>query len=82
LVAVLSMSKQEFSRLEVLLRVHSGRLRVTEAFVLIGLKSSGLMSISRAGRDRSPRRERSAKAGSILVCAPHPSRSCKRSDDC
>jgi hypothetical protein len=30
-VAVVSMSKQEFSRLEVLLRVQSGGLRVTDA---------------------------------------------------
>jgi hypothetical protein len=37
-VAVLSMSKQEFSRLEVLLRVQSGRLRVGDACVLIGLQ--------------------------------------------
>jgi hypothetical protein len=37
-VAVLSMSKQEFSRLEVLLRVQSGRLRVADACVLIGLQ--------------------------------------------
>ena len=37
-MAVLSMSKQEFSRLEVLLQVQSGRLRVTEACVLIGLQ--------------------------------------------
>jgi hypothetical protein len=35
---VLSMSKQEFSRLEVLLRVQSGRLRVADACVLIGLQ--------------------------------------------
>src|SRR5437763_12759526 len=32
------MSKQEFSRLDVLLRVQSGRLRVTHACVLIGLQ--------------------------------------------
>src|SRR5260370_15575332 len=32
------MSKQEFSRLEVLLRVQSGRLRVRDACVLIGLQ--------------------------------------------
>ncbi len=38
MVAVLSMSKQEFSRLEVLLRVQSGGLGVTDACVLIGLK--------------------------------------------
>jgi hypothetical protein len=37
-VAVVSMSKQEFSRLEVLLRVQSGRLRVADACVLIGLQ--------------------------------------------
>jgi hypothetical protein len=37
-VAVVSMSKQEFSRLEVLLRVQSGRLRVTDACALIGLQ--------------------------------------------
>jgi hypothetical protein len=36
-VAVVSMSKQEFSRLEVLLRVQSGRLRVADACALIGL---------------------------------------------
>jgi len=37
-VAVLSMSKQEFSRLDVLLQVQSGRLRVSDACVLIGLQ--------------------------------------------
>jgi hypothetical protein len=37
-VAVVSMSKQEFSRLDVLLRVQSGRLRVGDACVLIGLQ--------------------------------------------
>src|SRR2546429_429974 len=37
-VAVLSMSKQEFNRLDVLLRVQSGRLRVSDACVLIGLQ--------------------------------------------
>ena len=38
MVAVLSMSKQEFSRLEVLLQVQSGRLRVSDASALIGLQ--------------------------------------------
>jgi hypothetical protein len=33
-----SMSKQEFGRLEVLLRVQSGRLRVSDACMLIGLQ--------------------------------------------
>jgi hypothetical protein len=37
-VAVVSMSKQEFSRLEVLLRVQSGRLRVADACELTGLR--------------------------------------------
>jgi hypothetical protein len=37
-VVVLSMSKQEFSRLDVLLQVQSGRLRVSDARVLIGLR--------------------------------------------
>jgi hypothetical protein len=37
-MAVLSMSKQEFSRLEVLLRIQSGRLRVEDACALIGLR--------------------------------------------
>ena len=37
-MAVLSMSKQEFSRLDVLLPVQSGRLRVSDACVLIGLQ--------------------------------------------
>ena len=35
---VVSMSKQEFGRLEVLLRVQSGRLRVADACVLTGLR--------------------------------------------
>jgi hypothetical protein len=37
-VAVVSMSKQEFSRLEILLRVQSGGLRVADACELIGLQ--------------------------------------------
>jgi hypothetical protein len=36
-MAVLSMSKQEFGRLDVLLRVQSARLRVADACALIGL---------------------------------------------
>ena len=36
-MAVLSISKPEFSRLEVLLRIQSGRLRVEDACALIGL---------------------------------------------
>jgi hypothetical protein len=37
-VTVVSMSKREFSRLEVLLRVQSGRLRVADACELTGLR--------------------------------------------
>ena len=37
-MAVVSMSKQEFSRLEVLLRVQSGQLRIRDACALIGLQ--------------------------------------------
>ena len=37
-MAVVSMSKQEFSRLEVLLRVQSGSLRIADACELIGLR--------------------------------------------
>jgi hypothetical protein len=41
---VLSMSKQEFSRLDVLLPVQSGRLRITDACVLIGLQRGQVFS--------------------------------------
>ena len=37
-MTVVSMSKQEFSRLEVLLRVQSGRLRIDDGCALTGLK--------------------------------------------
>jgi len=46
MVAV-SMSKQEFSRLEVLLRVQSGRLRVNDACALIGLRRRQLFRLLR-----------------------------------
>jgi hypothetical protein len=39
-MTVLSMSKQEFNRLDVLLRVQSGRLRVADACALMGFASS------------------------------------------
>jgi hypothetical protein len=47
-VAVLSMSKQEFSRLDVLLRVQSGRLRVSDACVLIGLQRRQVFRLLRS----------------------------------
>jgi hypothetical protein len=37
-MAVVSMSKQEFSRLDVLLRVQSGRLRIADACALLDLR--------------------------------------------
>jgi Helix-turn-helix domain len=37
-VTVVSMSEQEFGRLEVLLRVQSGRLRAADACTLIGVQ--------------------------------------------
>src|SRR5438445_12445409 len=41
------MSKQEFSRLDVLLRVQSGRLRVADACVLIGLQRRQVVRLLR-----------------------------------
>ena len=41
------MSKQEFSRLEVLLRVQSGRLRISDACVLIGLQRRQMFRLLR-----------------------------------
>ena len=50
MVAVLSMSKQEFSRLDVLLRVQSGRLRVSDAVALIvSAAAEGVISTLHAG---------------------------------
>jgi hypothetical protein len=46
-VAVLSMSKQEFNRLEVLLRVQSGGLRISDACVLMGLQRRQLFRLLR-----------------------------------
>jgi hypothetical protein len=47
-VTVVSMSKQEFSRLEVLLQVQSGRLRVADACELIGLQRRQVFRLLRA----------------------------------
>ena len=49
-MAVVSMSKQEFSRLDVLLRVQSGRLRVSDACVLIGLQRRQVFRLLRGLR--------------------------------
>jgi hypothetical protein len=46
-MTVLSMSKQEFGRLDVLLRVQSGRLRVEDACALIGLQRRQIFPLLR-----------------------------------
>ena len=85
-MAVVSMSKQEFSRLEVLLRVQSGRLRVSDACVLTGLqrrqvfrllrglKRDGATSLlsKRRGRPLSGRLHAPPLCGHALAArAPH-----------
>jgi winged helix-turn helix protein len=49
-MTVLSMSKQEFSRLDVLLRVQSGRLRVADACALVGLQRRQVFRLLRGLR--------------------------------
>jgi len=46
-VLVVSMSKQEFSRLDVLIQVQSGRLRVSNACALIGLRRRQIFRLLR-----------------------------------
>jgi Helix-turn-helix domain len=46
-MTVLTMSKQEFGRLDVLLRVQSGRLRVEDACALIGLQRRQIFRLLR-----------------------------------
>jgi hypothetical protein len=53
-VPVVSMSKKEFDRLEVLLGVQSGRLRVADACELLSLKQSGLSFAGRFQPDSDP----------------------------
>jgi hypothetical protein len=79
-VAVVSMSKQEFSSLEVLPRLQSGRLRVTDACELTGLAHSPtlhadlqiggvpLPSATRCGLLRPLRRETKRNLGAAGVC--------------
>ena len=52
---MLSMSKQEFSRLEVLLRVQSGGLRVADACVLIGLQRRQVFRLLTGSNRTAPR---------------------------
>ena len=63
-MAVLSMSKQEFSRLEVLLRVQSGRLRVSDACVLIGVqrRQAGVIIVVTGGNTQA----------AVAFCLPGP----------
>ena len=49
-MSVVSMSKREFSRLEVLLQVQSGRLRVTDACELIGVRRRQVFRLLRGLR--------------------------------
>jgi hypothetical protein len=53
-VAVLSMSKQEFSRLDVLLRVQSGGLHISDACVLIGLQRRQVFRLLRGLKQDGP----------------------------
>src|SRR5215469_1182294 len=62
-VAVLSMSKQEFSRLEVLLRVQSGGLRISDACVLIGLQRRQLFRLLRGLKQEGATRLVSKRRG-------------------
>ena len=55
MVAVLSMSKQEFSRLDALLRVQSGRLRVSNACAMIGLQRRQVFRLLARPRERPAR---------------------------
>src|SRR5271169_4725834 len=50
----IAMSKQEFSRLDVLLRVRSGRLRVSDACVLIGLQRRQVFRLLRGLEQDGP----------------------------
>ena len=81
-MAVWSMSKQEFSRLEVLLRVQSGRLRVSDAYALIGLQRRQVFRLLRGlKQDGAPsllskHRGKPSNIGYPLRFAPWRCRSC------
>lgn len=53
-MTVVSMSTQEFSRLQVLLDVQSGRLRIEDAAQLIGLGSRQVFRLLTGLRDSGP----------------------------
>jgi hypothetical protein len=54
-VSVVSMSKREFSRLEVLLQVQSGRVRITDACELIGVRRRQIFRLLRGLKDNGAR---------------------------
>jgi hypothetical protein len=65
------MNKQEFSRLDVLLRVRSGRLRVTDACVLIGLQRRQAFRLLRGLKQNGatePANRRAAATGVLREC--------------
>ena len=67
-MAVLSMSKPEFNRLDVLLRVPSGRLRVADACGLMGLHRRQVFRLLRGlKQDGAPSNE--ADLHPIADCA-------------
>ena len=76
------MSKQEFSRLDVLLRVQSGRLRVSDACALIGLQRRQVFRLLRGLKQDGPppcfpnAAADSATIGFLLRFAPWCCRSC------
>jgi hypothetical protein len=70
-VAVLSISKQEFSRLEVLLRVQSGHLRISDACVLICVQRRQVCLLPRGLKQdgpASPLSKRRGKPATIGSC--------------
>ena len=68
-MVVVSMSKQEFSRLEVLLRVQSGRLHVSDACVLIGLQRRQVFRLLRGLKQDGATSLLSKRRGRRLIAA-------------
>ena len=85
-MTVVSMSKQEFSRLDVLLRVQSGRLRVADACALVGLRRRQIFRLLRGLKQdgaTSLLSKLKPAAGTMPICgALPPSNSRKRLSDC
>lgn len=62
-MATVSMSKQAFSRLELLLRVRSDRLRVADASALLGLRRPQVLRLLRGLMQGDPMNLRSKHRG-------------------